>query len=285
MPDVIHLDHVALASDHAWDQLVRYGYHLGARWLGGPDDYATGDDDGFYFAQMELEFGTKLEFIQPLRGPGSDFVRRFLDRNGPGPHHLTFKVPDLDDSIEAARSAGYEVVGESRENPEWHEAFLHPKQSHGIVIQFAFDGHDDGGAWADPLALPPPRRRDLPVMSKVVHLVADLESAVDLFTGPLAMQLGGEGVSELGRYVQVSDGPWIVELTHPAPGPAAHWMGARPGRLESLHLRVREPATVPDVRPVGDGTYLVPPEHNLGTRLRLAHMTTVAGTTADGVGG
>jgi len=84
------LDHLALASHQAWDNLIRYCYHLGARWTGGAsEDEMT----AFYFAQVEFAGGTKLEFLQPNPDPGSDFIRRFLHRNGPGPHHFTFKVP------------------------------------------------------------------------------------------------------------------------------------------------------------------------------------------------
>lgn len=271
MPDAIHFDHVALASNHAWDQIIRYGYHMGAKWLSGPDDYAGGIEDGFYFAQVELEAGTKLEFIEPLAGAGSDFIRRFLDRNGPGPHHFTFKVPDLGESIDAATSAGYDVVGVSMDDPSWQEAFLHPKLSHGMVIQFACGEEDyDGPDWTPPPALPPARRRSLPRLDKAVHLVADLDKAVELFNGPLAMKDSAGGTSELGEYVQLVDGPWTIELVQPAPGPAAHWMGTRSGRLLQLCFSLDDPGTVPDARPVGDGTYTIPPEHNLGTRLLLS---------------
>ena len=271
MVERITLDHVALASHHVWDQIYRYGFQLGARWMGGPDDYERGDENDFYFAQMELEGGTKLEFLEPLSGPESDFVRRFLDRNGPGPHHMTFKVPSLDDAIAAAEADGYEVVGVNKENEGWQEAFLHPKSSHGIVVQLACQGGgSDGEGWESATALPPALRRSRPVMEKVVHLVADLDAATRLFSGPLAMAVEAKGTNDLGQFAHLTDGPWLLELLTPTVGSdAAHWMGTRTGRLLHLQMRVSDPGNVPGATPVGDGTYELRPEINQGTRVLL----------------
>ena len=270
MVEHITLDHVALASHHVWDQIHRYGFQLGARWMGGPDDYTLGEEHDFYFAQMEFDGGTKLEFLEPLAGQESDFIRRFLDRNGPGPHHMTFKVPDLDHAIAAVEADGYQVVGVSKENEGWQEAFLHPKSSHGIVIQLACQGGDDGDGWETPGALPPSLRRKRPVMEKVVHLVADLEAATKLLSGPLAMTLASTGTNELGDFAHLTDGPWLLELVAPmADSDAAHWMGTRTGRLLHLQMRVADPGNVPGSTPVGDGTYELRPGDNQGTRLLL----------------
>ena len=258
------LDHVALASDHAWDNLVRYVDHLGARWLGGPPVDGT---RAFYFSQVELAGRTKLELLEPLPHPGSEFLRRFLLRNGPGPHHLTFKVVDFDDALASATAAGYDVIGVDRSNPSWMEAFLHPGQSHGIVIQLAHQG-EEGDPWPEPGELPPASRRP-PRLVAVQHLVADVEAARKLFTGPLAMDEAERRTDAEGETVVVTAGPWRLELTQPARSDWRHWMGNRPGRLLQLVLEVEEPGAVPGARPLGSGRYELAPEHNLGTRVRL----------------
>ncbi len=267
--DRIQMDHVALASPHAWDQVIRYAYQLGGRWLGGP---TTDDNSAFYFCQVEMEGGTKLELLEPLAGSGSDFLRRFLDRNGPGPHHFTFKVPDFDAAIEAVAEAGYDVVGVDRSDPEWSEGFLHPKQSHGIVIQLAHHGGADSG-WAIDSELPPPLRPCVPRIVAVDHLVADLDSAVALFTGPLAMELESRCSGVEGDVALVTSGPWRLRLIAPAQAQDQHWMGSRSGRLRQLHLAIDEPGTVAGAAAIGDGRYVVPPESNLGTRLLLESPT------------
>jgi len=263
--DGIAMDHVALASRHAWDHIIRFCYQMGAHWLGGPPL----GDGGFYFCQAEMQSGTKLEFLEPIEGAGSDFLRRFLDRNGPGPHHFTFKVKDFDAALDAVAAAGYDLVSVDRSDPEWQEAFLHPKQSHGIVIQLAHNG-GDGEGWTIDTELPPPLRPALPVLSSVDHLVADLEAAVKLFSGPLTMSVLEHGSDADGNHVIVGSGPWRLKLIQPTNPSWRHWLGARPGRLLRLCFELDEPGTVPDARAVGDGRYEISPERNLGTRLLLS---------------
>lgn len=271
--DQIHLDHVALASAHAWEQVIRYAFHLGGRWLGGP---TIDDSSGFYFCQVELEGGAKLEFLEPIAGDGSEFLRRFLNRNGPGPHHLTFKVPDFEAAVAAVADAGYDVVAVDRSDPDWQEAFLHPKQSHGIVIQLAYQGRSESD-WPPPAELPPSLRPAPPVLDAVEHLVADLDAAVGLFTGPLAMLEKERGTSADGPYAVLTSGPWRLVLVQPERPDWQDWLGPRSGRLLRLSFELDEPASVPGATPLPDDDYEVAPERNLGTRLRLRAPSTSGG--------
>lgn len=264
------LDHLALASRRAWDNVVRYCFDFGATWLGGPTEAPT----EFYFCQVGMAGGTKLEFLQPIPGPGSEFLRRFLDRNGPGPHHLTFKVPDLDVALSDVQAAGYDVTGVRRDDPEWQEAFLHPKQSHGVVIQLAQPGPGSGD-WQAPAGLPPSRQVSEPKLTVVDHLVADLPAAVELFTGPLAMNQTEAGDGPEGSFVELQQGPWTIKLISPDSGPARHWLANRPGRILQLQLLVDEPAFVPDLDTdtADPGTYILSPEDNQGTRVLVTGRT------------
>jgi catechol 2,3-dioxygenase-like lactoylglutathione lyase family enzyme len=73
-----------------------------------------------------------------LEPRGADgFLHRFLATRGPGVHHVTFKVPSLRETCERAGSLGYGIVGYRDANPYWKEAFLHPKDALGIVVQLA----------------------------------------------------------------------------------------------------------------------------------------------------
>jgi methylmalonyl-CoA/ethylmalonyl-CoA epimerase len=264
----ITMDHLAVASHRAWDNLIRYGYDLGGKWLGGPDnDPNTERELLFYFCQVEFDGGTKIEILEALPNETSDFIRRFLDRNGPGPHHYTFKVPDFEAATKAVADAGYDLVGINTDDPSWNEAFLHPKQSHGIVIQLACQGEGNDG-WIDATQLPP-SGRSLPTLTRLVHLVADLDAAVALFSGVLNMTIANKGTDNDGRFVSLSSGPWTLRLVEPTDDVLRHWLGSRAGRLHHAAFAMDEAGNVPDARPLGDGRYEVPPEDNLGLRLIL----------------
>ncbi len=69
--------------------------------------------------------------------PASDdsFLARFLRERGPGLHHVTFEVEDVDRAAEALRKRGIEPHGGVRQNGGWKELFIHPRDTGGVLIQ------------------------------------------------------------------------------------------------------------------------------------------------------
>ena len=55
-------------------------------------------------------------------------------------------MPSLAEACARAESAGYDIIGRDESDPEWKEAFLHPKQALGIVVQFAEPGPPHAGS-------------------------------------------------------------------------------------------------------------------------------------------
>ncbi|MDA0635888.1 VOC family protein [Nonomuraea sp. MCN248] len=126
------LDHVALAVRH-WAQAgpVLAG-RFGGRWRSG---YEQGD--AFHPAQVEYANDMRIELLAPGSDPSS-FVRRFLDGAGvrARPHHITFKVYDIRDTLAVARAAGFEPILVNLEYEQWQEAFLHPRDTGlGFLVQ------------------------------------------------------------------------------------------------------------------------------------------------------
>jgi methylmalonyl-CoA/ethylmalonyl-CoA epimerase len=130
IPD-IDLDHVAVAVEEQASAWPRYAGDLGGQWLAG------GAETGFSAAQVRYANGMKVEVLEPYAVERNDFLRRFLDRSGPGPHHLTFKVADIALALELVEAAGYRPVNVNIDYPEWKEAFIHPKDAPGVVVQLA----------------------------------------------------------------------------------------------------------------------------------------------------
>lgn len=288
----VDLDHVAIALERWEDGWPLLASALGGSWVSG------GLGPGFSPSQLRYANGMRLELLAPNRVDLNDFLRRFLDRSGPGPHHLTFKVPDLDEALEAAASAGYDPIGVDKSDPEWHEAFVHPKQATGIVVQIAAAL---GPPWSQPPpegfpAADPAQRASL---RRVVHAVADLDEGLRLFAGLRGGRTvaHGEGLDAAGgpetayRWIDLAwPGPGRLRLVTPgtpgtprpaaSSGPLAEWIGGGTGRLHHLEFSLPDPARVPGavavatdaVRDGGGGEgacWEVPPSATLGTRLRL----------------
>jgi catechol 2,3-dioxygenase-like lactoylglutathione lyase family enzyme len=139
-------DHVAIGVARMADAAPFLSGELG----GIPDAGAIRSGAAFAWGTYRYAGGGSIEVLEPIGPQG--FVQRFLAERGPGIHHVTFKVPSLDAVCARAEAAGRDIVGRDDSDPEWREAFLHPKQALGIVVQFAQPGPSDGGP---PSALPP----------------------------------------------------------------------------------------------------------------------------------
>ncbi|MBK5223619.1 MAG: VOC family protein [Acidimicrobiia bacterium] len=129
-------DHVAIAV-HRWSD----GFDLLVHELGGV--WGRGGDAGeFAPGQLSYEHDMKVELLEPGRSGVKGFVDRFLERQGPGAHHLTFKVPDIERFNRGCESHGFEVMPGSLELADRQETFVHPRQTGwGTLLQAI---QDDG---------------------------------------------------------------------------------------------------------------------------------------------
>jgi catechol 2,3-dioxygenase-like lactoylglutathione lyase family enzyme len=258
------LDHVAVAVERWDDAFPRYLGDLGGLWMAG--------GRAFGFAPGQIRFphperAMKVELLEPNAVEHNDFLRRFLDSSGPGPHHLTFKVPDLAGALDVVADRGYDPIGVDLSFDDWKESFIHPKQACGIVVQIA------QAAGEMPTDVPAPtvvsRVARPAALTEVALLVPDLTVAGDLFEG----LLGGTR-SSVGDDHVVLDWPGGGRLRiarPPAGSDAAAWLGSRPGRLGHVVFEVDDPAVVRDAEANGDGSYTVPATANHGVRLELRH--------------
>jgi hypothetical protein len=151
----IQFDHIAIAARRIADAPP---YLMGV--LGGVPYFGM-SADVFRFGQWEFEGGGRIEVLEPRGDDG--FLHRFLATRGPGVHHVTFKVPSLTEARVRATELGYSVVGYDASVPRWKEAFLHPKEALGIVVQIVESPDEPPrGHWRKPppmpAAPPPPIR-------------------------------------------------------------------------------------------------------------------------------
>jgi methylmalonyl-CoA/ethylmalonyl-CoA epimerase len=147
----VRFDHIAIATRRMTD-----GPPVLVGALGGRPTGDGGPSRAYTWGQWSFAGGGRLELLEPL-GPDS-FLDRFLAAHGPGVHHVTFVVPALQAACDRAVAHGYRIVGFDDTDPGWAEAFLHPKEALGIVVQIVESRASDNARrpWSAPPGPPAP---------------------------------------------------------------------------------------------------------------------------------
>lgn len=80
---------------------------------------------------------TRLELLAPSGSGG--VLHTFLEKRGPGIHHLCFEVADIRAALRQLKSEGVPLVDESpRPGAEGCEvAFVHPRGTGGVLIELS----------------------------------------------------------------------------------------------------------------------------------------------------
>src|SRR5437868_4895875 len=90
---------------------------------------------GLHVVFMDLG-GALLELIAPTSTETP--VARFLDRRGPGLHHVAFEVDDLESALRQAEDAGLRLIDRAPRDGAHHMqvAFLHPESAAGVLVEY-----------------------------------------------------------------------------------------------------------------------------------------------------
>jgi methylmalonyl-CoA/ethylmalonyl-CoA epimerase len=84
---------------------------------------------------VNVTFVGALEFLEP-RGADTT-VGRFLQRRGPGLHHIAYRVEDIGSELERLKAQGFPLIDEKpRRGAGGHlVAFLHPSGTGGVLVE------------------------------------------------------------------------------------------------------------------------------------------------------
>lgn len=128
MPDTPRIAHIGIAVRDLGEALQFYRDVLGL--APHPEERADGA------RIVSLSFGeSEVELLEPEDAASP--IAKFIERRGPGIHHVCYRVPNLDAALDAARAAGYRLVDETprRGAGGCRIAFLHPKSTAGTLIE------------------------------------------------------------------------------------------------------------------------------------------------------
>lgn len=111
--------------------------------------WRTPDDEHPDMADLVLELPSRDMYWEVIQPVGEEsFIQRFLDRRGPSIHHATFQVGDWDQAAEACEKYGAPLFDENQgetDGAKWRDAFIHPKNTGGILVQFFWE--EKPGVW------------------------------------------------------------------------------------------------------------------------------------------
>ena len=92
-------------------------------------------DQGVKAALLKIG-DSEIELLEPIE-PGTG-VARFLENKGEGLHHLCFETDDIEQELEATKAKGIAVIDQQpRPGLAGTICFLHPKVSHGVLVEYA----------------------------------------------------------------------------------------------------------------------------------------------------
>ncbi|MEW6351225.1 MAG: methylmalonyl-CoA epimerase [Thermodesulfobacteriota bacterium] len=78
---------------------------------------------------------SSVELLQDVSGQSA--VKKFLEKNGEGIHHIAFEVDDIHQAVVELKEKGVRLIDETpREGAHGMSiAFVHPKGTHGVLVE------------------------------------------------------------------------------------------------------------------------------------------------------
>lgn len=78
---------------------------------------------------------SKIELLEANKPTSA--IAKFLEKNGPGFHHVAFEVDDIEAELVRLQKAGFVLIHEVPKDGADNKriAFLHPKSSGGLLVE------------------------------------------------------------------------------------------------------------------------------------------------------
>jgi methylmalonyl-CoA/ethylmalonyl-CoA epimerase len=129
----VKLEHIGIAVADIDASLTRFRDLLGAEPYKVEEVLSEGVRTHFFDAG-----GTKIELLEST-APDSP-VARFLEKRGPGLHHLAFASEDIDADWARLEQAGYALIGSGPKPGADGKTifFVHPKDTEGVLTEFCY---------------------------------------------------------------------------------------------------------------------------------------------------
>lgn len=126
-----HIEHIGIAVENLEEAISFYEDVLGLQCY----DIERVEDQKVRTAFFKVG-DTKIELLESTDPEGP--VGKFLEKKGPGIHHLAFAVPDVSRALKDAEEKGIRLIDQNpRPGAEGlNIGFLHPKSTLGVLTEF-----------------------------------------------------------------------------------------------------------------------------------------------------
>src|SRR5437764_11262127 len=130
------IDHIAVAVEDLDSAIELYNSKLDMR----EQHRETVESQGVEAVLLEVGEG-HVELIRPLSDESG--VAKWLEKNGPGMHHVAYATDDIEGALGKIREAGLRLIDEEpRVGIRGSRvAFLHPKSTGGVLTELVEPVH------------------------------------------------------------------------------------------------------------------------------------------------
>jgi LAO/AO transport system kinase len=131
--DTWTIDHIGIAVRSLDEALPFYESQLGMKITA----CETVEQEKVRIAMLPAG-ASRIELLEPLE-PGS-VIAKFLEKHGPGLHHVAMRVPNLDAVIHRLEAAGARLLGKPQRGAGGHlYVFVHPSGTGGVLWEIIQD--------------------------------------------------------------------------------------------------------------------------------------------------
>jgi|TARA_B100001540_G_scaffold228740_1_gene202921 methylmalonyl-CoA/ethylmalonyl-CoA epimerase len=123
------IDHIAIAVNDVEVSAKVYQKALGIDEI----EFETVESEGVKVAIIPMENG-RIELMQPTKDDSP--IKKFLDKKGPGLHHMALETDDIDGEVERMEGCGVQFLGKVRPGSAGTKVtFIHPKSLEGVLAE------------------------------------------------------------------------------------------------------------------------------------------------------
>ena len=126
----VRIDHIGIAVTNIGEALAFYRDALGLE-VEAPEDVPSQRVRAHFISVGE----SAIELLEATSADSP--IAKYVARRGPGLHHITLRVDDIEAALAQLKARGVRLIDE-RARPGAHGsrvAFIHPSSAHGVLVE------------------------------------------------------------------------------------------------------------------------------------------------------